>query len=143
MAVAIKSANVKTAMTFIEAFNSRDFSNWYGILDSGFSADYPGGSSLAAEHARGFNESFLPAFPDLHFEVQSVLEEGDRVVMEWVASGTHDGPLMTPNGQTIPPTHRSGEVHGVLITTVRDGKIARERTYLDQLELLGQLGLLP
>lgn len=46
-------------------------------------------------------------------------------------------------GQTIPLTYRKGAISGVLVADVTDGQITRERTYWDQMELLGQLGLIP
>ncbi len=140
-AVVSKSANVRVAMTFIDAFNRRDFSAWSGSLAGEFEAAYPGAASLTAEQAWQYNESFLPAFPDLHFEIQGVLEDGDQVVIEWIARGTHDGPLTSATGQTIPATHRSGLVHGVLVSRIQQGKIVRERTYWDQMELLQALGV--
>ena len=90
-----------------------------------------------------FNEAFFPAFSDLHFDVQRTLVAGDSVIVEWRAGGTHDGPLTNAAGQTIPPTYRKGVIAGVLIADVKDGQIVRERTYWDQMELLGQLGLVP
>lgn len=141
MAAAVSSSGVQCAMKFFDAFNGRDFGKWSTLLADRFEASYPGAPSLNAEQARQYNESFLPAFPDLHFEVTRTYVDGDTVVMEWVAYGTHLGPLTSGGGQTIPPTKRSGEVHGVLISRIVDGKIAGERTYWDQMELLTQLGI--
>ena len=98
---------------------------------------------LDATQARQYNESFLSAFPDLHFAVERTLVDGDCVVIEWVATGTHEGPLTSASGMTIPPTERHGSVSGVLISEIRDGKIAREQTYWDQMGLLQQLGVVP
>jgi len=143
MSVTEKNANVQVALQLMDAFNRRDFSHWGSMLADGFQASYPGAPLLNAEQARQYNQSFLPAFPDLHFAVERTLVDGDRVVVEWVASGTHDGPLTAASGATIPPTHRHGSVAGVLISEIRDGKIAREQTYWDQFSLLQQLGVVP
>jgi predicted ester cyclase len=135
--------NLSTAMNLIDSLNAHDMSVWASKLAPGFAADYPGGSGLNAQGARLFNESFFPAFSDLRFEVQRTLVAGDSVIIEWRAGGTHDGPLTSPTGQTIPPTYRKGAIAGVLVADVKDGQITRERTYWDQMELLGQLGLIP
>ena len=37
--------------------------------------------------------------------------------------GTHTGPLMTPDGQTVPPTNRKLDNPGCLVFTLRDGKV--------------------
>ena len=135
--------NIQVAMSFIEGFNTRDLSGWAGRLADDFAADYPGAPALNKEVARMYNEGFLPAFPDLHFDVQHTIANGSVVVTHWTATGTHTGPLATMSGQTIPPTGRKGVLSGVLITEVKDGKIAREWTYWDQVTLLTQLGLMP
>jgi predicted ester cyclase len=70
-----------------------------------------------------------------------VFEKGDTVVYTWTGVGTHDGPLATPAGQ-VPPTGRRGRIEGVLISTVKNGKIVREETYWNQIDLLAQLGLM-
>ena len=134
------SDNLKTAMTFIDSLNAHNMSAWAGKLAPGFSADYPGASGLNAQGARLFNESLFPAFSDLHFEVQRTLVAGDSVIIEWRAGGTHDGPLTSPTGQSIPPTYRKGAIGGVLVADIKDGQITRERTYWDQMELLGNPG---
>ena len=89
----------------------------------------------------GYNQRFVTAFPDIHFEVLQVLAEGDYVLIQWRASGTHAERLVTMTGQTIPPTRRSMTVSGAALAEVRDGKIVREWTYWDQLSLLAQLGI--
>lgn len=139
----MNNANQKIAESFFALFNTRDASPWLKNLADGFSADYPGASNLNAEQARLFNLGFLPAFPDLHFDICRTIANGNTFVFEWTATGTNDGPLTTPEGQMIPPTGKPGHVDGVLISQVQDGKIVRERTYWDQLQLLGALGLIP
>src|SRR5215472_16500060 len=101
--------NLSVALSFIDSFNGHDMSGWAARLAPGFSADYPGATGLNAPAARGFNDSFLPAFSDLHFDVVRSAVAGDTVVIEWTAGGTHDGPLAAPNGQTIPATHQRGQ----------------------------------
>ena len=135
--------NLNVALAFIDSFNAHDMSGWAAKLAPGYSAYFPGASGVNAPAARAFNDSFLPAFSDLHFDVVRTAVAGDTVVIEWRAGGTNDGALTAPNGQTIPPTHQRGSIRGILVTEVKDGQIAGERTYWDQMELLGQLGLIP
>src|SRR5258707_10802898 len=97
------SENLKTALTFIDSLNAHDMSVWAGKLAPGFGADYPGVSGLNAQGARLFNESFFPAFSDLHFEVQRTLVAGDSVIIEWRAGGAHGRALTSPTRPTNPP----------------------------------------
>jgi C-1 hydroxylase len=89
-----------------------------------------------------FNQSFVTAFPDIHFHAERVLAEGDYVLVHWTANGTHTERLAAVSGETIPPTGRKVTITGVLLAEVRDGELAREWSYWDQLSLLVQLGVM-
>lgn len=52
--------------------------------------------------------------------------------------GTHTGTF-----RGIPPTGKSGEITGVVVFPMKDGKATGERIYLDSFSLLTQLGVLP
>lgn len=83
--------------------------------------------------------AYRAAFPDLHltFDDQVVGQDG-RVVSQWTARGTQDGPL-----GRIPPTGKPVVLQGVFINRLVDGKVVEEWTYLDNLSLLMQLGVIP
>ena len=133
---------IQTSQALLNALNSGNFDAWEAALAPDVTFSYPGlrgGCDRAT--ARAYNEPFPAAFSDLHFAVTRTIVEGDAVVTCWLATGTHDGPLALPTG-TVPPTGRRGEIPGVLIATMRDGKIVREETYWNQIELLAQLGLM-
>ena len=85
---------------------------------------------------------FFQAFPDLRGGDDFEAESGDTAINEWTASGTHDGPLETPEG-TIPATGKTVTLRGCDAITVRDGRITSQRIYYDQLSFMTQLGLVP
>jgi predicted ester cyclase len=74
------------------------------------------------------------AFPDLHFEIQSQIAEGDRVVTSLRMRGTHENPLMT-----IKPSGRKVDVTGIRIDRFAGGKIAESWYHFDALTMLRQL----
>jgi predicted ester cyclase len=43
------------------------------------------------------------AFPDLRFEIDDVVSDGDRVVLRWTATGTHKGTFadVAPTGRRV------------------------------------------
>jgi steroid delta-isomerase-like uncharacterized protein len=130
---------VQQGQALLDALNARDLSTWRRQLAPDFTASYPGLRDCRdAESAQAFNAPFLAAFSDLHFHIRSTATDGDRVIYVWTARGTHDGPLVSPAG-TLPPTGKNGNVDGVLVTTVRDGKIVREETYWNVPDLLAQI----
>jgi steroid delta-isomerase-like uncharacterized protein len=133
---------INTARTLIEAINRRDMSLWERATADDLVADYPGAHALDKEAARMFNLSFFDAAPDLHFDVENVIAQGDTVVFQITTSGTFTRPLVTP-AETIPPTGKQVNAPMVLIAQVRDGKVVREQTVWNQLEVFQQLGILP
>ena len=134
--------DVEIGRALLDAFNSSDLSSWEAVLAEDFTFSYPGFREDANQQAaKAFNENILVAFPDLHFEIQRTFVNGNTLAYQWVSSGTHTGPLALPTG-TVPATGRSGGSPGVLISVVQDGKIVREETYWDQVEMLTQLGLM-
>lgn len=83
------------------------------------------------------------AFPDMSMSVRSVSVDGDTAVEEGVFSGTHTGPMPSPDGSMIPATGRRVELAYADFFTVRDGVVISDRLYMDRLSMLEQLGLIP
>lgn len=77
------------------------------------------------------------AFPDVAFETTEIVEAGSRIVVFWVARGTHEGPFMN-----IPATNREIEVHGISSFTVLDD-IVRVDQLWDVAAMLRCMRLLP
>ena len=73
-----------------------------------------------------------------HFTIDDVVAEGDRVVVRWTNSGTHVGEFAG-----IPATGRTFTMAGIDIYRVVDGRLCEHWHVVDQLSMLGQLGLLP
>lgn len=132
--------SIDLGISLVDALNAHSFDKWSESVAPDFIANYPGAVNLDAMAARQFNEVFLAAFSDLHFDIEWRVQAGDTTVTVWKGEGTHDAPLVTPKG-TIPATGKRGVVRGVLITTLRNGKVAREDTFWNVLDLLTQLGV--
>ena len=81
--------------------------------------------------------SLLAAFPDLHFEVQWNVAEGDRVVVFVEMTGTHDGPWL----MVQEPTHRPMVASLVLAFQFDDdGMIIDNWLGTNFIAMLAQLG---
>ncbi|HME88664.1 MAG TPA: ester cyclase [Chthoniobacterales bacterium] len=78
------------------------------------------------------------AFPDLVISPEKLIAEDDLVTIYWIARGTNTG---TGNG--LPATGKKGELSGITIWRIVDGKIKEEWSAFDQLSMMQQLGLLP
>ncbi|HVV89154.1 MAG TPA: nuclear transport factor 2 family protein [Solirubrobacterales bacterium] len=124
----------------IEAFNSRDAAAEPWAEDAEMVA--PGASVDGREAVLGFLGVFQEAFPDGRLEIKRLLAEGDAAAVEGSFAGTHDGVLHSPAGD-VAPTGRRVDFRWAAAYRVRDAELLSEHLYFDQMEFLGQLGLLP
>lgn len=83
----------------------------------------------------------MAAFPDATYETTHEHESGDVAIDEGFMVGTHTSPLAGPDGE-IAPTGKSVRLRACDVAVVKDGLVTEWRLYFDQLEFLGQLGLL-
>ena len=102
----------------------------------------PSGPMRGPDQIGRFLTGFGTAFPDARFNLGVTVEVGNTVAEEGTYSGTHTGPLMTPDGQEIPPTGKTVHAPFAAFSEVVDGKIVSQRVYWDQLGFMAQLGLM-
>ena len=99
----------------------------------------------AGQVVRGTQERgmmrFRTAFPDLHFVIEDVFAEGDKVVVRWTAHGTHRGDIQLV--QNIPATGKQVTWLGMDIYHLTGGKIMETWRSWDRLGLLQQLSVVP
>ena len=114
------------------------------VADQAYAREYVGHDPASPEPLRGPEgvkqdiSKYRSAFPDLHFTVEDLIAEGDRVVSRFRITGTHRGELMG-----IPPTGKRAVVTGISILRFAGGKIAEEWSNWDALGLMQQLGAVP
>jgi predicted ester cyclase len=98
----------------------------------------PPGRDRGPESMRGLTNMLRTAFPDLHFEIEELVAEGDTVAGRLTMSGTHEGPLMgtLPTGRSV----RQDHMHFVRF---RDGKAVEHWGVRDDLGMMQQLGVIP
>lgn len=128
---------------FVEAFNAHDELRMRELSAENEVFEAPGDIRLEGRDATvAYAMSWLNAFEDARIDVHDEHVAGDWVVQEFVFSGTHTGPLLSPAGE-IPPTNRQLRGRGVQIFRVEDGLVVDTRLYFDQVQVLTQLGLMP
>jgi steroid delta-isomerase-like uncharacterized protein len=81
--------------------------------------------------------SFVTSFPDLTIENPELIVDGDNVVQTVTFSGTNTGGFMS-----MAPTGKRFSFAAVLICTLRDGLIAREKRIYDFTGFLLEIGVL-
>ena len=84
-------------------------------------------------------KGWATAIPDSRATFQSELVSGNTAVLEITWTGTHDGPLQTPDGE-IPPTGKKIELRAVQVVDVANNRVKSVRQYFDMGTLLQQIG---
>lgn len=78
------------------------------------------------------------AFPDIQWNVEETIVEGDKVVSRFTWTGTQRGEFLG-----IPATGRCVSVKGVVIDRVVNGKMTDSRILMDTMGMMQQLGVIP
>lgn len=121
---------------FEEVWNQGKFEGINDIYDAGYQGHIPMLGNVDRDGMKAVVGAFRKAFPDLKFEVQTVIQEGDQVAVRWRASGTSKGEFMG-----IPATGTFGTINGLSIIELRNGKVGSDHAEMDVLSFMQQLGL--
>ena len=118
-----------------EALNKRNLH----LLQNIIAPEYTG--IQGAKGAEGFGtqiNAIIKGFPDVQWNVQEYIAEGDKVMVRWKFQGTHTGQFTTyaPTGKTV-------NNDGIGIYQLKDGKVIATQVFTDRLGFLQQLGILP
>jgi predicted ester cyclase len=102
----------------------------------------PGGQASGRDDVIGVLGVFAEAFPDIRLEIKQLLTDGPAAAAEGILTGTHDGVLHTPNGD-VAPTGRAVQLRWAAVYATDGDTLKSEHLFFDQMDFLGQLGLLP
>ena len=123
-----------------EALNERNFS----IMDETCAVDivhHDPSNPKDIEGAEDLKQRFvqiISGFPDLHYTIDDMIAEGDKVVVRWRADLTHTGEF-----EDLPPTGKRAVVQGIFIHRLAGGKMVEDWALRDTLGLLQQLDVIP
>ena len=124
---------------WVEAWNAQDLGAAEELLTPEFvrhDANLPDVVGPQAE--RQYIADNLTAFPDLRFEIEQLIAEGDLVAARYLVQGTHRGEFFG-----IPGTGRQVTIQAVESYRLAGGKLAEQWVVMDALGLLQQLGAVP
>lgn len=135
--------NIKITRQYVENINKHNNEANRSLLADDTRTEATGERQLLnKDQTLKFNQRFIDAFPDLHFDLKDVIAQGDHVVVSWVATGTNSAAMMLPTGGSMPPTGRKVSVPGVTISEIRNNKITHQSVTWDQVAFLMQLGVM-
>lgn len=87
---------------------------------------------------KAYYQNYLTGFSNVTFTVKDVFGQGDNIVKHWNFKGKHTGEFFG-----IPATGKIVDIDGVTLVKMKGGKIAQEQDFLDNLEFMQQLGMIP
>jgi steroid delta-isomerase-like uncharacterized protein len=96
-----------------------------------------GVASQGPAEFKEFHKALRAAFPDVHIELEDVVQEGDMAFARWTATMTHSG-----DGLGMAPTGRALHLSGMSALRVHDGKLVEGWNNWDQMGMARQLGVL-
>lgn len=93
------------------------------------------GRTIDMNEFKGLWRNIRTAFPDMHVEIEDIIEQDDKVAARWTATMTHEADFLG-----IPATHKTAKVTGISFQRMEGGKIVEGWDNWDQLGLLVQIG---
>jgi steroid delta-isomerase-like uncharacterized protein len=112
------------------------------VADELFAANYTHHDSSTPDVGRGPDGEkkrvtlYRNAFPDLRFNVEDLIAEGESVTARWSCRGTHKAEL---NG--IAPTGKQITISGISVVRFSSGKMVEGWVNWDALGMMQQLGV--
>jgi steroid delta-isomerase-like uncharacterized protein len=87
---------------------------------------------------KDYYSNFNAGFTDVDFSIVDIFGQGDKLVKHWRFKGTHSGDFFG-----MPATGKSVDIEGTTLAVMKNGKIAQEEDFMDNLTFMSQLGIDP
>jgi steroid delta-isomerase-like uncharacterized protein len=135
---------IQAARGVVDAFNASDWERCKAALAPDSLYDEVGTS----RRVEGVGDiipcwqAWKEAMPDVKGSVMAAFATGNTVILEVTWTGTHTGPLVSPQG-TVPATGKQQTTRASWVLNFDGGKIKASRHYFDMLSFMQQLGILP
>ncbi len=85
---------------------------------------------------KAYYQNFLTGFSDISFDIINIFGQDNNIVKHWRFKGKHTGDFFG-----IPATGKNLDLEGVTLVKMKDGKIMEEHDFMDNMDFMGQLGL--
>ena len=124
---------------FLEVWNQGNLALVDELIDTDYVYYRPFGMVLhGIEEYKQLVSEVRNAFPDIHFTIDDIIGEGDKVVYRWTLRGTHKNEF-----RGIPPTGKTVTMWGIFIDLISGGKFVESWERFDTLGFMRQLGVIP
>jgi steroid delta-isomerase-like uncharacterized protein len=124
---------------WVEAFNEGNLEAVDELLTDSYVRHDPNSPEVRGpEEEKQLIAMYRAAFPDLHFSVEDMVAEEDRVATRLSISATHKGELLG-----IPPTERRLSFTAMEHYRLSEGRIEEQWVNVDTLGMMQQIGAIP
>src|SRR6187399_424415 len=116
--------NATLVRSLYDGWNNRDFDVLADATAPDGTITFMGSGEVlrGPEGSRVYSEMWASGFPDGQVTIDTIVADGDRVVVEFTGRGTHTGTFVTSMGE-IPPTGKSVTLKLCDVLELKDGKI--------------------
>jgi steroid delta-isomerase-like uncharacterized protein len=91
---------------------------------------------VGIDAAKEFYANYITGFSNVEFTIVNIFGQDDNLVKHWNFKGTHTGDFFG-----IPATGRTVDIDGTTLVIMKNGKIAQEQDFFDNMVFLQQLGI--
>jgi len=91
---------------------------------------------VGIEGFKDYYANFVTGFSNIEFTILDVFGQGDKLVKHWRFKGTNSGEFFG-----MPATGKAVDVEGTTLVEMKDGKIAKEQDFFDNMVFMQQLGI--
>jgi len=136
---AVEAKNIELIKRFELELDKGNFDFVREICAPEYAYYFPSGVTepKSLEQAIEQTKMFQNAIPDLVHNTEEIVAVGDRVILRFIAGGTHTGDI---EEMGIPATGKKVEVSSIVIFRIKNGKIVEERQEADMLGFMQQFG---
>ena len=124
---------------WVEAFNEGNVDAVDELVTDSYVRHDPNSPEVRGpEEEKQLIAMYRSAFPDLHFTVEDMVAEGDKVLIRVGIRATHKGELLG-----VPPTEKRLTFTAMEFYRLSEGKIDEQRVNVDTLGMMQQIGAVP
>lgn len=137
--------NMRLMKTLDDAWNAQEWDTFKKRHAENTAVYWPGQPEPTRGRAAHHKEAveFFKTFDNrlINNPYKIFFGQGDYTcsVADWTA--TMIGPMKTPDGKTIPPTHKTAKLEFCTVAFWKNGEIVEERLFYDVVGMMKQLGL--
>ena len=113
----------------LDAINDSNF-------DAGITAVMSPENIVGIDAFKDYYSNFVNGFSNAEFTIIDIFGQGDKIVKHWRFKGTNSGDFFG-----MPPTGKDVDLEGTTLVVMKDGKIAQEQDFFDNMVFMQQLGI--